>query len=158
MPRHSPCALISLISSKLTQQFPHFRNVFTSRQCYPASLFVLSNQNPLALGFWFVILNKEQSFALLFWIQFTIRDFWFSIVELCRQSTGYFSQNCNCYPHLYTKDVPQLKFTTFSNLSIWKTFCCLAFITFQYIVQFSRCKFQSLRLDANTWILSDPCI
>ena len=29
-----------------------------------------------------------------------------------------FSQNCNCYPHLYTKDVPQLKFTTFSDFHL----------------------------------------
>ena len=58
-------------------------------------------------------------------------------MELCRQSTtGYLSQNCNCYPHLFRCST--IIFTTL-QLPL-KTFCCLAFITFQYIVQFSRCN------------------
>ena len=31
----------------------------------------------------------------------TLRDILVLLLELCRQSTGYFSQNCNCYPHLF---------------------------------------------------------
>ena len=48
------------------------------------------------------------------------------------------SQNCNCYPHLFRCST--IKIHNFSSTSV-ETFCCLAFITFQYIVQFSRCNF-----------------
>ena len=70
----------------------------------------------------------------------TLRDILVLLLELCRQSTGY-SQNCNCYPHLFRCST--IKIHNFST-SV-ETFCCLAFITFQYIVQFSRCNllFQS---------------
>ena len=47
------------------------------------------------------------------------------------------SQNCNCYPHLFRCST--IKIHNFSSTSV-ETFCCLAFITFQYIVQFSRCN------------------
>ena len=66
----------------------------------------------------------------------TLRDILVLLLELCRQSTGYF-RKIVIVTHIFS-DVPQLKFTTFST-SV-ETFCCLAFITFQYIVQFSRCS------------------
>ena len=66
----------------------------------------------------------------------TLRDILVLLLELCRQSTGYF-RKIVIVTHIFS-DVPQLKFTTFST-SV-ETFCCLAFITFQYIVQFSRCN------------------
>ena len=47
MPRHSPCALISLTSSKSTPQ----NSIFALANITFAPLFLLSNQNPLALGF-----------------------------------------------------------------------------------------------------------
>ena len=47
------------------------------------------------------------------------------------------SQNCNCYPHLFRCST--IKIHNFSSTFV-ETFCCLAFITFQYIVQFSRCN------------------
>ena len=47
------------------------------------------------------------------------------------------SQNCNCYPHLFRCST--IKIHNSFQLPL-KTFCCLAFITFQYIVQFSRCN------------------
>ena len=46
--------------------------------------------------------------------------------------------------HIFLKRCSTIKIHNFLRLIIWKTFCCLAFITFQYIVQFSRCKFQLL--------------
>ena len=48
------------------------------------------------------------------------------------------SQNCNCYPHLFRCST--IKIHNFSSTFV-ETFCCLAFITFQYIVQFSRCNY-----------------
>ena len=42
------------------------------------------------------------------------------------------------YPHLFRCST--IKIHNFSSTSV-ETFCCLAFITFQYIVQFSRCNF-----------------
>ena len=84
----------------------------------------------------------------------TCRDFWFSIVELCRQSS--FQQNCNC-THIFS-DVPQLKSYNFLSTRVERPLCCLAFITFQYIVQFSRCNLQPLlKPDLKTqapWILT----
>ena len=41
------------------------------------------------------------------------------------------------YPHLFRCST--IKIHNFSSTSV-ETFCCLAFITFQYIVQFSRCN------------------
>ena len=59
-------------------------------------------------------------------------------LELCRQSTGYFRKIVIVYPHLFRCST--IKIHNFSSTSV-ETFCCLAFITFQYIVQFSRCNF-----------------
>ena len=61
------------------------------------------------------------------------------------------SQNCNCYPHLFRCST--IKIHNFSSTSV-ETFCCLAFITFQYIVQFSRCNY-SFRVIAV--LLSQNC-
>ena len=80
----------------------------------------------------------------------TLRDILVLLLELCRQSTGYF-RKIVIVTHIFS-DVPQLKFTTFST-SV-ETFCCLAFITFQYIVQFSRCNY-SFRVIAV--LLSQNC-
>ena len=51
------------------------------------------------------------------------------------------SQNCNC-THIFS-DVPQLKYHKLLSTFVERPLCCLAFITF-FIVQFSRCNFQSL--------------
>ena len=51
----------------------------------------------------------------------------------------FFSQNCNCYPLLLQK-CSTIKIHIFLPDSSERPFCCLAFITFQYIVQFSRCN------------------
>ena len=51
------------------------------------------------------------------------------------------SQNCNC-THIFS-DVPQLNITNFSQLSLKDLSVALLFITF-FVVQFSRCNFQSL--------------
>ena len=52
MPRHSPCALISLIFVEINAaNSAKPRQLSPSRLCSLASLFLLSNQNPLALGF-----------------------------------------------------------------------------------------------------------
>ena len=61
------------------------------------------------------------------------------------------SQNCNCYPHLFRCST--IKIHNFSSTYV-ETFCCLAFITFQYIVQFSRCNY-SFRVIAV--LLSQNC-
>ena len=47
MPRHSPCALSSLTSSKLAPRNPHP----SKDVCLLAPLFLLSNQNPLRWAF-----------------------------------------------------------------------------------------------------------
>ena len=48
MPRHSPCALSSLISSKQMEQFPQTIRRFPLRMlCSLAPLLLLSNSNPL---------------------------------------------------------------------------------------------------------------
>ena len=67
-------------------------------------------------------------------------------VELCRQFNRIFE--IVIVTHLY--DVPQLKLKIRSSvLSNKRPLCCLAFITF-FIVQFSRCNFQSrLKPDRN---------
>ena len=57
------------------------------------------------------------------------------------------SQNCNC-THIFS-DVPQLNITNFFQLSLKDLSVALLFITF-FIVQFSRCNFQSrLKPDRN---------
>ena len=57
------------------------------------------------------------------------------------------SQNCNC-THIFS-DVPQLKYHKLLSTFVERPLCCLAFITF-FIVQFSRCNFQSrLKPDRN---------
>ena len=66
-------------------------------------------------------------------------------VELCRQFYRIFE--IVIVTHLY--DVPQLKPSFFQTLPLERPLCCLAFITF-FIVQFSRCNFQSrLKPDRN---------
>ena len=67
----------------------------------------------------------------------TLRDILVLFLELCRQSTGYFRKIVIVYPHLFRCST--IKIHNFSSTSV-ETFCCLAFITFQYIVQFSRCN------------------
>ena len=50
MPRHSPCALFSLTFVEIKSTTFAFN---ASIKCLPVSLFLLSNSNPLALGFEF---------------------------------------------------------------------------------------------------------
>ena len=58
------------------------------------------------------------------------------------------SQNCNCYPHLFRCSTIKC-FTNFFQLSLKDLSVALLFITF-FIVQFSRCNFQSrLKPDRN---------
>ena len=57
------------------------------------------------------------------------------------------SQNCNCYPHLFRCST--IKYHKLLSTFVERPLCCLAFITF-FIVQFSRCNFQSrLKPDRN---------
>ena len=60
-----------------------------------------------------------------------------SLLGIMQAINRLLSQNCNCYPHLFRCST--IKIHNFSSTSV-ETFCCLAFITFQYIVQFSRCN------------------
>ena len=52
------------------------------------------------------------------------------------------SQNCNCYPHLFRCSTIKC-FTNFFQFSLKDLSVALLFITF-FVVQFSRCKLQSL--------------
>ena len=52
------------------------------------------------------------------------------------------SQNCNCYPHLFRCSTIKC-FTNFFQLLLKDLSVALLFITF-FVVQFSRCKLQSL--------------
>ena len=61
------------------------------------------------------------------------------IVELCRQSQ-ILLRKIVIVTLFFNRSVPQLKIHNFLSDSSERPFCCLAFITFQYIVQFSRCK------------------
>ena len=69
MPRHSPCALISLISSKQTPHFPHcshcFRIAFnaTLRRCFSSQI-----KTRFRWAFDLLFWNNVQSFALFVWI------------------------------------------------------------------------------------------
>ena len=77
----------------------------------------------------------------------TLRDILVLFLELCRQSTGYF-RKIVIVTHIFS-DVPQLKYHKLLSTFVERPLCCLAFITF-FIVQFSRCNFQSrLKPDRN---------
>ena len=67
----------------------------------------------------------------------TLRDILVLLFGIMQAINRLLSQNCNCYPHLFRCST--IKIHNFSSTSV-ETFCCLAFITFQYIVQFSRCN------------------
>ena len=73
----------------------------------------------------------------------TYLRYWFSIVELCRQSSGYF-RKIVIVTHIFNKRCSTIKIHNLpfgfspKDLSV-----ALLFITFQYIVQFSRCNLQS---------------
>ena len=91
MPRHSPCALISLT-------------------------------------------NRKQSFSLVLVVNY---------------AGNHRSSKIVIVTLFFHRSVPQLKFTTFLSSFLERPLCCLAFITF-FIVQFSRCNFQSrLKPDRN---------
>ena len=68
----------------------------------------------------------------------TLRDILVLLFGIMQAINRLLSQNCNCYPHLFRCST--IKIHNFSSTSV-ETFCCLAFITFQYIVQFSRCNY-----------------
>ena len=74
-----------------------------------------------------------------------LKRYFGSLIGIMQAINRLFSQNCNCYPHLFRCST--IKIHNFST-SV-ETFCCLAFITFQYIVQFSRCNllFWAFQLD-----------
>ena len=67
----------------------------------------------------------------------TLRDILVLLFGIMQAINRLLSQNCNCYPHLFRCST--IKIHNFSSTFV-ETFCCLAFITFQYIVQFSRCN------------------
>ena len=81
----------------------------------------------------------------------TLRDILVLLFGIMQAINRLLSQNCNCYPHLFRCST--IKIHNFSSTSV-ETFCCLAFITFQYIVQFSRCNY-SFRVIAV--LLSQNC-
>ena len=69
---------------------------WSADQCSLASLFLLSNQNPLALGFWFVIWNNERSSASWFQPQSTHRQsIWFSLSWIMQaHKRSFLAKNC----------------------------------------------------------------
>ena len=81
----------------------------------------------------------------------TLRDILVLLFGIMQAINRLLSQNCNCYPHLFRCST--IKIHNFSSTFV-ETFCCLAFITFQYIVQFSRCNY-SFRVIAV--LLSQNC-
>ena len=81
----------------------------------------------------------------------TLRDMLVLLFGIMQAINRLLSQNCNCYPHLFRCST--IKIHNFSSTFV-ETFCCLAFITFQYIVQFSRCNY-SFRVIAV--LLSQNC-
>ena len=83
----------------------------------------------------------------------TLRDILVLLFGIMQAINRLLSQNCNCYPHLFRCST--IKIHNFSSTSV-ETFCCLAFITFQYIVQFSRCNysgFEARSQDPISWVL-----
>ena len=61
-------------------------------------------------------------------------------VWIMQAITDFLSRKIVIVTLFYYRSVPQLKIHNFLSDSSERPFCCLAFITFQYIVQFSRCK------------------
>ena len=114
MPRHSPCALISLTFVEETRSipFPSLDENFISAPSF--SSFGKNRFLPR--------LGRGLRFRGFSNISLEI----FGSLELCRQSTG-FSRNCNC-THIFS-DVPQLKFKLF-QLSLKDLSVALLFITF----------------------------
>ena len=81
----------------------------------------------------------------------TLRDILVLLFGIMQAINRLLSQNCNCYPHLFRCST--IKIHNFSSTFV-ETFCCLAFITFQYIVQFSRCNCSS---GTNSCFASQNC-
>ena len=122
MPRHSPCALYSLTFVEIDEA--NSANPAWLTPCVIRSLassFLLSNQNPLALGFWFVKRTKTRcSLRSLFnTSQLIDSPIGSLLVELCRLMflEVFFSKNC-----IFTLSVLKLKLR--KNF----LYCCLLII------------------------------
>ena len=77
----------------------------------------------------------------------TLRDILVLLFGIMQAINRLLSQNCNCYPHLFRCST--IKYHKLLSTFVERPLCCLAFITF-FIVQFSRCNFQSrLKPDRN---------
>ena len=72
----------------------------------------------------------------------TLRDILVLLFGIMQAINRLLSQNCNCYPHLFRCST--IKYHKLLSTFVERPLCCLAFITFQYIVQFSRCNLRLL--------------
>ena len=99
MPRHSPCALFSLTSSKSASALFRFRHQLTlpSKTSFRSAVSPLKFK-PACAGLW--ICKRCGAGSSLFLTQSTILEksiYWFSIiVELCRLIFGFLSFSKNC--------------------------------------------------------------
>ena len=122
MPRHSPCALFSLIIVEVMNLTPFLPLALRARQklrqLHP---FSSSNQNPLTLGFWFV---KRTAFTdqrphyffkshYIRKVQLVLYYSWIMQAHVLEDFS--FSKNCNFYPlQIFTQN-------------LWKMFLTVAF-------------------------------
>ena len=137
MPRHSPCALYSLTFRRCGL---HILRCNASVSAHPFRHISSSRHKRLR---WFVTRVRRGTALASF--STSSKRFWFSWIM---QAIYRLLRKIVIVTHIFS-DVPQLKYHKLLSTFVERPLCCLAFITF-FIVQFSRCNFQSrLKPDRN---------